>query len=152
MLNFKSAWLKVISSLLILGLVISRKNKIFIFVSSYRARSIYERGLDMNHRCVTIWLKYAEMEMKLRQINHARNIWDRAVTILPRVNQFWWNFYFQFGNILFLEPEGCLLIVFVNCTWKLKSNWLNKGKNRGKFIIYFSPTAQLSMVIDSIVS
>ena len=44
----------------------------------------------MNHRCVTIWLKYAEMEMKLRQINHARNIWDRAVTILPRVNQFWY--------------------------------------------------------------
>ena len=24
-----------------------------------------------------------------RQVNHARNIWDRAVTILPRVPQFW---------------------------------------------------------------
>ena len=29
-----------------------------------RARSVYERGLDMDHRTVTTWLKYAEMEMK----------------------------------------------------------------------------------------
>lgn len=43
----------------------------------------------MEHRNVTLWLKYAEMEMKNRQINHARNIWDRAITILPRANQFW---------------------------------------------------------------
>lgn len=34
-----------------------------------------------------IWFKYAEMEMRHRFINHARNLWDRAVTILPRVNQ-----------------------------------------------------------------
>lgn len=55
----------------------------------FRARSIYERALDVDHRNVTLWLKYAEMEMKSRQVNHARNIWDRAITILPRVNQFW---------------------------------------------------------------
>ena len=28
--------------------------------------------------------------MKNRQVNHARNIWDRAITTLPRVNQFWY--------------------------------------------------------------
>lgn len=44
----------------------------------------------MEHRNITLWLKYAEVEMKNRQVNHARNIWDRAITILPRVSQFWW--------------------------------------------------------------
>ena len=34
-----------------------------------RARSIYERSLDVDHRNITIWLKYAEMEMKWEQIN-----------------------------------------------------------------------------------
>lgn len=61
--------------------------------SGFRARSIYERALDVEHRNVTLWLKYAEMEMKNRQINHARNIWDRAITILPRANQFWYDWH-----------------------------------------------------------
>lgn len=59
--------------------------------SAFRARSIYERALDVEHRNITLWLKYAEMEMKNRQVNHARNIWDRAITILPRANQFWYK-------------------------------------------------------------
>ena len=29
-----------------------------------RARSVFERGLDVDHRNITMWLKYAEMEMK----------------------------------------------------------------------------------------
>ncbi|EDV19643.1 uncharacterized protein TRIADDRAFT_33203 [Trichoplax adhaerens] len=67
-----------------------------------RARSIYERGLDVDHRNTAVWLKYAEMEMRNRQINHARNIWDRAVTILPRANQFWYKYTYMeemLGNI-----------------------------------------------------
>ena len=55
----------------------------------FRARSVYERGIDVAHRNIPLWLKYAEMEMRNRQVNHARNIWDRAVTILPRENQLW---------------------------------------------------------------
>ncbi|CAG01466.1 unnamed protein product, partial [Tetraodon nigroviridis] len=73
--------------------------------SAFRARSIYERALDVEHRNVTLWLKYAEMEMKNRQINHARNIWDRAITILPRANQFWYKYTYMeemLGN-----PAGC---------------------------------------------
>jgi hypothetical protein len=34
-------------------------------------------------------MRYAEMEMKNKFINHARNVFDRAVTLLPRVDQFW---------------------------------------------------------------
>lgn len=40
-------------------------------------------------------LKYTEMEMRNRQVNHARNLWDRAVTILPRVSQFWYKFTYM---------------------------------------------------------
>lgn len=60
-----------------------------------RARSIWERAIDNDHRNITIWLKYIEMEMKNKQVNHARNLFDRAVTILPRVNQFWYKYVYM---------------------------------------------------------
>lgn len=68
----------------------------------FRARSIYERALDVDHRNITLWLKYTEMEMRNKQVNHARNLWDRAVTILPRANQFWYKYSYMeemVGNI-----------------------------------------------------
>jgi crooked neck len=55
-----------------------------------RARSVFERALDVNYNAVNLWLKYAEMEMRHRFVNHARNVWDRAVTLMPRVDQLWW--------------------------------------------------------------
>ena len=85
-----------------------------------RARSVFERGLDVDHRNVTIWLQYAEMEMRYfsihffkgglanklffrnKQVNHARNIWDRAITILPRATQFWLKYTYMeelIGNV-----------------------------------------------------
>ena len=36
-----------------------------------------------------LWRKYAEMEMKAGFVNHARNVWDRAVTQLPRESLLW---------------------------------------------------------------
>jgi len=42
----------------------------------------------MRLRCCA---QYAEMEMRHRFINHARNVWDRAVTLLPRVDQLWYK-------------------------------------------------------------
>ena len=30
--------------------------------------------------------------MKNKFINHARNVWDRAVTLLPRVDQLWYKY------------------------------------------------------------
>ena len=70
--------------------------------SFYRARSIYERALDVDHRNIALWLKYTELEMRNRAVNHARNLWDRAVTILPRANQFWYKYTYMeemLGNI-----------------------------------------------------
>jgi hypothetical protein len=51
---------------------------------------VFERALDVNYNAPNIWLKYAEMEMRHRFVNHARNVWDRAVTLMPRVDQLWW--------------------------------------------------------------
>lgn len=50
---------------------------------------MWERALDVTYTNPTTWLKYAEMEMRHRFINHARNVWDRAVSLLPRVDQLW---------------------------------------------------------------
>ncbi|BFG34882.1 hypothetical protein CerSpe_211560 [Prunus speciosa] len=57
-----------------------------------RARSVWERALEVDHRNPTLWHNYAEAEMKNKFINHARNVWDRAVTLLPRVDQFWYKY------------------------------------------------------------
>jgi crooked neck len=67
-----------------------------------RARSIFERALDVDARSVVLWLRYIEAEMKTRNINHARNLLDRAVTILPRVDKLWYKYVYMeetLGNI-----------------------------------------------------
>lgn len=61
-----------------------------------RARSIFERALDVDSTCVILWIRYCEAEMRNRNINHARNLLDRAVTILPRVDKLWYKYvYFE---------------------------------------------------------
>jgi crooked neck len=60
-----------------------------------RARSVFERALDVDYRNQTVWMKYAEMEMHNQFINHARNIWDRAVTLHPRVDVFWYKYTYM---------------------------------------------------------
>lgn len=69
---------------------------------AFSARSVFERALDVEHRSPPLWIRYAEMEMRTRNINHARNIWDRAVATLPRVDQFWYKYIYMeetLGNI-----------------------------------------------------
>jgi crooked neck len=48
----------------------------------------HSRNLTCNRNQLT-WLRYAEMEMRHKHLNAARNVWDRAVVLLPRVDQFW---------------------------------------------------------------
>jgi len=66
-----------------------------------RARSIWERALNIEPRNLNLWLKLAEMEMRHRNINRARNVWDRAVQLLPRHDQLWYKYAYmeeQLGN------------------------------------------------------
>ena len=60
-----------------------------------RARSVFERSLDVDYKDEMVWLKYAEMEMKGKFVNHARNVWDRAVTLLPMVEQLWYKYAYM---------------------------------------------------------
>lgn len=67
-----------------------------------RARSIFERALDVDATAVVLWIRYIEAEMKTRNINHARNLLDRAVTILPRNDKLWYKYVYMeetLGNI-----------------------------------------------------
>lgn len=67
-----------------------------------RARSVFERALDVDSTSVTLWIRYIEAEMKSRNINHARNLLDRAVTILPRIDKLWYKYCYMeemLGNI-----------------------------------------------------
>lgn len=54
-----------------------------------RARSIFERALDVNIEHIPFWVQYIELELAHKNINHARNLLDRAVKTLPRVNKLW---------------------------------------------------------------
>jgi crooked neck len=62
----------------------------------------HDRAIDVEYRNPTIWLRYAEMEMKHKFVNHARNVWDRAVSLLPRIDQFWYKYTYMeemVGNV-----------------------------------------------------
>ena len=67
-----------------------------------RARSIFERALDVDPTHVQLWIRYTEAEMKNRNINHARNLLDRATTILPRIDKLWYKYVYMeetLGNV-----------------------------------------------------
>ncbi|RDA85975.1 hypothetical protein CP532_4850 [Ophiocordyceps camponoti-leonardi (nom. inval.)] len=67
-----------------------------------RARSVFERALDVHPHNVQLWIRYIEAEMKSRNINHARNLLDRAVTVLPRVDKLWYKYVYMeemLGNV-----------------------------------------------------
>lgn len=64
-----------------------------------RARSIYERALEVDVEHVPFWTQYIRMELNHRNANHARNLLERGVTILPRIHKLWFM-YVQTEEIL----------------------------------------------------
>lgn len=67
-----------------------------------RARSVFERALDVEPTNIQLWLRYIDAEMKERNVNHARNLLDRAVTIQPRIDKLWYKYVYMeemLGNI-----------------------------------------------------
>jgi len=56
---------------------------------------VFERGLNEDSQSVSLWLAYIEAELKHRNINHARNLLNRVVSILPRVDKFWYKFVYM---------------------------------------------------------
>ena len=67
------------------------------------ARAIYERALEFT-RCrePAVWDAYIDLELRHQAVNHARNILERAITILPRYDHFWLKYsriLEELGNI-----------------------------------------------------
>lgn len=60
-----------------------------------RARSVFERALEVDGRNPELWLRYAELEMRNEFINRARNVLDRAVQLLPRVDFLWYKYVYM---------------------------------------------------------
>ena len=51
-----------------------------------------ERAIIAHRFNHTLYLKYVEFEMKNKFVNRARNIWDRAIAVCPRVDQVWYKY------------------------------------------------------------
>ncbi|CAK7203950.1 NineTeen Complex (NTC) component [Sporothrix eucalyptigena] len=67
-----------------------------------RARSVFERALDVLPNSIPLWIKYIEAEIKTRNIAHARNLLDRAITRMPRVDKLWYKYLYveeMLGNV-----------------------------------------------------
>jgi len=65
-----------------------------------------------------------------RQVNHARNVWDRAVTILPRANQFWYKYTYMeemLSNVAGLSWRHSLHVHFkvYNSVLVLINRWMS---------------------------
>lgn len=60
--------------------------------SGARARSIFERSLDVSPYHTPLWISYADFELRGKRLNLARNIMDRSVTLLPRVDKLWYKY------------------------------------------------------------
>lgn len=54
-----------------------------------RARSIFERALEVDVEHIPFWTHYVQFELTHRNINHARNLLDRGVTVLPMRSKLW---------------------------------------------------------------
>lgn len=81
-----------------------------------RARSVFERALDVLPTNPALWMRYIDFEIKERNIQHARNLLDRAVTLLPRVDKMWYKYVFVqegLGDI-----PGCRQVFERWMTWQ----------------------------------
>jgi hypothetical protein len=59
-----------------------------------RSRSVSERALEVDHRSSELCLRYTEFEMRNEFLNHARNVLDLGIQILPRAPE-WYKFVYM---------------------------------------------------------
>ncbi|KAG5412318.1 hypothetical protein IGI04_008637 [Brassica rapa subsp. trilocularis] len=67
-----------------------------------RLRKDFEDRIRRPGPYTQVWINYAQFEMRNKFVNSARNVWDRAVTVLPRVDQLWYKYIHMeemLGNI-----------------------------------------------------
>ncbi|KAL5541400.1 hypothetical protein UlMin_043444 [Ulmus minor] len=112
------------------------------------------QALEVDYRNHTLWLKYDEFEMKMKFINHAMNVWDHVITLLPRMDQLWinwmpdqqgWLSYIKFelrynkltgqglylsnfSNVIQKLELGFSLPSFTRCIYKFALDHIPKGR------------------------
>ncbi|EAY07349.1 Crooked neck protein-related protein [Trichomonas vaginalis G3] len=98
------------------------------------ARNVFERALKFTeYKEQTVWNCYVDMELRHKQFNYARNLYERAVTLLPRYDEFWLRYAqleisisnFEnarkiFQRWLAWEPPAHAFLTFVEFETKLK--------------------------------
>ncbi|GAB64701.1 splicing factor [Plasmodium cynomolgi strain B] len=92
-----------------------------------RARSIFERALNIDYTNVNLWLKYIEVELVNKNINSARNLFERVVLLLPMENIFWKKY-------AHLEE---ILNNFVNCR-NIYERWVKWKIDETAFLCYIN--------------
>jgi len=118
-----------------------------------RARSVFERALDIDYRNQTLWQKYADMEMKNKFVNHARNVWDRAVTLHPRVDSFWYKYSYMeemagacdnarsvFERWMGWEPDDMSWASFIN--FEMRQGQLSRARDIYERYVALLPTCR----------
>jgi crooked neck len=93
------------------------------------------------------------MEMKHKNINAARNIWDRAITLLPRVEQFWLKYSYMediMGNyagarLIFerwmeWEPEENAWMVYIR--FETRCGELERARKLYERFVHVHPTVK----------
>jgi crooked neck len=108
-----------------------------------RARSVWERALEVDYRNVSTWIKYAEMEMRHRFVQHARNVLDRAVTLLPRVDALWYRYAHMeevlgnaegvrqvFERWMRFEPDHAAWMAYVNVSFWVEGSGAGDRRQR----------------------
>ena len=116
-----------------------------------RARSVFERAIDVDYRNSATWFKYAEMEMKNKFINHARNVWDRCVTYFPRIDAYWYKYTYMeemvgaveqarqvFERWLKWEPEDLVWHAFVK--FEMRQGEVENAKGVFERLLIVRPT------------
>ncbi|GAW79216.1 splicing factor [Plasmodium gonderi] len=92
-----------------------------------RARSIFERALNIEYTNINLWLKYIDVELMNKNINSARNLFERAVLLLPMENIFWKKY-------AHLEE---ILNNFVNCR-NIYERWIKWKIDETSFLSYIN--------------
>ena len=51
--------------------------------------------MDVHPNSIQLWIRYIHAEIQTRNINHARNLLDRATTRLPRESKLWYKYVYM---------------------------------------------------------
>lgn len=58
-----------------------------------RVRFIFERVLLVDSLFIFFWIRYIDVELKVKCINYVRNFMNRVISTLFRVDKLWYKYF-----------------------------------------------------------